>query len=99
MSNGFFSRDQVRVIKGKEKVKVFEDKKTTSGVALARQFCSECGSSVFITSTDPEQSKKFIIVALGTLDQETDWLPKAELFADQRRHWVNGIHLLTGQRL
>lgn len=67
------SAQQVRVVKGEEKLKVYRDTDTASGIALDRQFCTECGSNVFLATTDPELGQAFIIVALGTLDDEMTW--------------------------
>ncbi|KAF5359711.1 hypothetical protein D9756_002855 [Leucocoprinus leucothites] len=86
------SAQQIRVVKGQDKLKLFRDKGTASGVALDRHFCTGCGSNVLLETTDPELRKKFIIVALGTLDEEMHWLPNKELFLEQKRHWVTGIH-------
>lgn len=64
---------QVRVLEGQNNLKVFRDEKTKSGVPLDREFCRLCGSNVFLFTADAENSKKFMIVALGTLDHEIDW--------------------------
>ncbi|KXN82118.1 hypothetical protein AN958_03172 [Leucoagaricus sp. SymC.cos] len=92
MSNGFFARNQFRLVLGQDKIKVFVDKTTTSGVTLNRQFCMECGSNVVLLSNDLEKNKQYITVALGTLDDDMQWLPLGEFFPEQRRHWVMGIH-------
>lgn len=64
---------RVRVLEGKESLKVFRDERTKSGVPLDRVFCGLCGSNVFLSTADAENSQKFIMVALGTLDHEIDW--------------------------
>jgi hypothetical protein len=67
------SEQQLNIIDGKDKLKGYKDHVTQSGVPLNRQFCTVCGSNVFINSTAPDAEKKFIIVALGTLDEEVSW--------------------------
>jgi hypothetical protein len=67
------SAQQVRIVEGQGKLKVYCDKDTASGTPLNRQFCTECGSNVLLSTADPERGKKFIIVALGTLEDEIDW--------------------------
>jgi hypothetical protein len=67
------SAQQVRVVEGQGKLKMYSDKNTASGTSLDRQFCTECGSNVLLSTGDPELGKKFIDVALGTLDDEIDW--------------------------
>ena len=63
----------MRVTSGIDKLKIFHDMKTKSGVGLDRHFCVDCGSDVFLSSANPEISKKFFIVALGTVDEEFSW--------------------------
>ncbi|KXN82130.1 hypothetical protein AN958_03184 [Leucoagaricus sp. SymC.cos] len=96
MSNGLFPRNvaqRFRLVSGQEKLKVFLDKGTTSGVPLSRHFCRECGSNVVNVSKDPEKSKQYIAVAMGSLDDDMHWLPTGQFFPEQKRHWVVGIHM------
>jgi hypothetical protein len=73
------SVQQVNVVEGADKLGVYKDHDTKSGIPLKRKFCTVCGSNVFINSTAPEDEKKFMIVALGTLDEKVSW----------RECWVN----------
>ncbi|KAF5376965.1 hypothetical protein D9615_007232 [Tricholomella constricta] len=86
MANAFFKPEQVVITKGKEHVKVYIDAKTKSGEVVPRSFCSSCGSSLFLGNEE-----KLKIVASGTVEEEVDWVPRRESFAECKRQWIEGI--------
>ncbi|KXN93073.1 hypothetical protein AN958_10499 [Leucoagaricus sp. SymC.cos] len=61
------------MISGQEKLRIFRDTDTASGTPLDRYFCTVCGSNVILATGDPEKSKRIVIVALGTLDEDIHW--------------------------
>ncbi|PPQ68691.1 hypothetical protein CVT24_007576 [Panaeolus cyanescens] len=94
MSNLFFTGKQIRILTGEDKMKFYPDRNTSSGHALNRHFCTECGSNVFLTPTSPQAIAKDVkIVTTGTLDDPFSTPVKAELFPEQKADWVVGIHV------
>ncbi|KAF9049077.1 Mss4-like protein [Panaeolus papilionaceus] len=94
MSNLFFTSKQIKVLSGEEKLKVYTDRDTSSGNALNRHFCTECGSNVFLQPVNPQAIAGDIkLIAAGTLEDAFSTPVKTELFAAQKRHWVAGIHV------
>ncbi|KAF8956175.1 Mss4-like protein [Flammula alnicola] len=94
MTNVFFSEENIRVLQGEEKLKIYHDDDTAAGVRLNRYFCSECGSNVFLRSVANDPNRlKLGIIAYGTLDDEVDWIPRTELFPEHRRHFIKGFEL------
>ncbi|TFK34247.1 Mss4-like protein [Crucibulum laeve] len=92
MSNIFLKKENVFILKGEDKLKRYRDEDTASGIPLDRFFCTECGSNIFLSSS--READDIHIVALGTLDdQETPWIPKREMWPEQRRPWVKGIEV------
>jgi len=92
MSNIFFSKEKVRVLGGEEHLTFYRDTDTASGFPLDRYFCINCGSNVFLQSSQP-RGKTIRIVTLGSLDNPTDWVPKVEVWPEHRQHWIKGIDL------
>jgi hypothetical protein len=92
------SAQQLRVMAGQDKLKVFRDRNTASGVALDRQFCIECGSNVFLSTAHPERGKKFVIVALGTLDQKFDWC-KSDLVCAFSLQLISSTYIAPAKEL
>jgi len=89
MANAFFSPKNLKIT-GQEHVKEYSDSNTTSGNTLTRSFCSECGSSLFITS--PTQKDDWIIVCSGTMDDTVhEWIPRRESRSDCRLDWIKDI--------
>ncbi|KAH9481996.1 hypothetical protein JR316_0006526 [Psilocybe cubensis] len=92
MTNVFFTEDKLRVTEGQEKLKVYHDHETASGNVLSRYFCSQCGSNVFLQSSDKRAvAGKIRIIAAGTLDEEFDWVPKTQLWPELKQHFIHGI--------
>lgn len=72
-------------------LKTYIDKTADSGGILSRSFCNNCGSNIFVrTSNLPG----VVVVACGTLDlaadkQEVDgWKPEREYFCKRRGTWL-----------
>jgi hypothetical protein len=58
-----------------------------SGQAVHRRFCSNCGSGVFI---EADTRPGLTIIAVGTLDDPTVFVPTFEVYCDAAQPWVNG---------
>ncbi|PPQ69274.1 hypothetical protein CVT25_005931 [Psilocybe cyanescens] len=92
MTNVFFTEDKLHIVEGEEKLNVYHDKETSSGNILSRYFCSQCGSNVFLQSSDKlAVARKIRIIAAGTLDEDFDWVPKTQLWPELKSHFVHGI--------
>ncbi|KAF8060827.1 Mss4-like protein [Lyophyllum atratum] len=87
LANAFFKPEQVVVTRGSEHVKAYRDTNTASGNALLRSFCPSCGASLFLENN----KKEFKIVNVGTVDEDVDWVPRGERYAECRKSWVQGI--------
>ncbi|KAJ7716138.1 DUF636 domain-containing protein [Mycena metata] len=95
MSNAFFSPDNVTVTQGEELIRKYQDNDTTSGNTLTRSFCSECGTSLFLSS--PTKTD-WISVCPPTVDDPKEWVPRRESRPDVRLSWVTGLHLEPKQK-
>ncbi|KAF8887864.1 hypothetical protein CPB84DRAFT_1684572, partial [Gymnopilus junonius] len=83
---------KICITEGEEMLTIYPDQATWNGATLNRYFCSHCGSNVFLKSTDKAAIQHgILIIALGTLDDEVDWVPRTELWPELRRHFVHGI--------
>ncbi|KAG2017279.1 DUF636 domain-containing protein [Coprinopsis cinerea AmutBmut pab1-1] len=92
MVNSFWFTQNFEITNGQDLIRSFKDKGTASGILINRFFCSVCGSNVYLASTHPKN--KFVVVGLGTLDDEhVGWVPDKEWFDEQRRPWIEGIQL------
>jgi hypothetical protein len=58
----------------------------SSGHKVHRHFCSNCGSSVAI---EAEHGAGRMLVAVGTLDDPSGFVPDVEIFCDFAQPWVN----------
>jgi len=92
MSNLFFAKEKVRLLKGEEHLKFYRDNDTDSGFPLDRYFCINCGSNMFLQSNQ-KAGNAIRIVTLGSLDIPTDWVPKLEHWPEHRQHWIKEIEL------
>ncbi|KDR72261.1 hypothetical protein GALMADRAFT_74028 [Galerina marginata CBS 339.88] len=99
MTNVFFNKDNVCITEGEEMLGTYPDQETWNGATLNRLFCSSCGSNVFLRSTDKAAvERNIIIIALGTLNDDVDWVPKTELWPELRRTFVHGIETTKKNR-
>ncbi|KAJ6581783.1 Mss4-like protein [Mycena capillaripes] len=89
MTNAFFSHDNITVIEGQELVRKYHDNNTTSGNTLTRSFCSECGTSLFLSS--PTKTD-WISVCPASVDDSQSWPPRRESRPDAKLPWVN-LHM------
>ncbi|MFF5865510.1 GFA family protein [Pseudomonas sp. NPDC012596] len=80
-SYGSIPRSMLRVIRGANSIKRY-----ASSPTVAREFCKECGSTLFWSRSQGEYAD-WVSVALGTLD--TPFLPKTQrhVHADSAALW------------
>ncbi|KAJ7696475.1 Mss4-like protein [Mycena rosella] len=78
------------VTAGKDLVRQYHDSDTASGNTLTRSFCSECGTSLFLSS--PTKTD-WISVCPATVDQAQDWVPRRENRPDAKFSWVTELHM------
>ncbi|CAG8364228.1 unnamed protein product [Penicillium salamii] len=86
--NYFIDEDTMTVEDTKSTLKIYEDKKSSSGNVVKwgkqRHFCTSCGSPVF-TTTPKALGKAFLKASL--FDQVSP--PSTEVFANKQHKWVN----------
>ncbi|OQE11951.1 hypothetical protein PENFLA_c067G08953 [Penicillium flavigenum] len=82
--NYFVSEDEMTVDDPNATLKVYEDKKSVTGNAVKRHFCSACGSPVY-TKSPIAAGKVFLKAALF----DTVTPPAAERFLTKQYEWVN----------
>ncbi|KAJ7140305.1 Mss4-like protein [Mycena crocata] len=90
MTNAFFSSDKVSVTEGQDLLRKYQDSDTTSGNTLTRSFCSECGTSLFLSS--PTKTD-WITVSPATIDDPQEWAPRRENRPDAKFPWVKELHM------
>jgi len=73
-------------ILGKDNLKEYIDRDTTSGVPMARCFCKDCGTP--IQSVTPNMKGK-VILKLGVFEKVPE--PEWEAFAVRRQVWEKPI--------
>ena len=80
-------------------MKAYEDQTTSTGAPLLRWFCSDCGSSLFISN---KVQKDFLVVATGCIEEESRELlkfrPGRELFCKGKEAWIPDLEGIQDQR-
>ena len=66
--------------------KAFLDDDTESGKTVARHFCGDCGSPLYVVV---ESAPNTAYVAVGTLDDTHDLTPKCHGWTASKQHWVH----------
>lgn len=85
---------QFQLLAGEDLLKTYHDSRTESGGTLARSFCSNCGSPLFVTNKANPHIKDAIIVPAGTMDlgaEDDQWAPQREVFTKRRAEWLPKI--------
>lgn len=54
-------------MRGQDKLRLYDDRDTDAGFPLQRQFCSDCGSNVFV-KPGRETLASLLFVTMGTMD-------------------------------
>ncbi|KAI0699841.1 DUF636 domain protein [Cytidiella melzeri] len=85
--NAQFKSNQIRFVKGEALLKTYEDSATLRGTTVQRKFCSNCGCSLIITSS---QRPELAAVPTGGVDDDVSemWAPKVEVFCRSRPKWL-----------
>jgi len=96
MTNAFFRPHQVSVTAGEDVIRKYQDSNTKSGNTLTRSFCSECGSSLFLSS--PKKTD-WISVCPASVDGPHDWVPQEENRPDAKYSWVTELHMDSSEEL
>ncbi|KAF8216728.1 Mss4-like protein [Mycena galopus ATCC 62051] len=89
MTNAFFVPDKIVVTKGEEFLRKYDDNATTSGNTLTRQFCSNCGTSLFLSSPN---NVDWITLCPAAVDNQ-EWIPRRHNCPDAKTPWVTELHL------
>lgn len=66
-------------------IKTFEDKATSSGKPVLRQFCGECGSPIQSVLTS---NAAIVAIKAGTADQPGAYAPTVHVWTDSKLPWV-----------
>ncbi|KAJ7278333.1 DUF636 domain-containing protein [Mycena rebaudengoi] len=90
MSNAFFNSAKVTVTAGSDLVREYNDSATTSGNALTRSFCAECGSSLFLA---PTTNKTLVIICASAMDDAHEWVPRREVHPERKWDWVKELEI------
>ncbi|KAJ7491949.1 DUF636 domain-containing protein [Mycena latifolia] len=112
MTNAFFNSKDISVTAGQDLVRQYADSDTTSGNTLTRSFCSECGTSLFLSS--PTKTD-WTSVCPGTVEDSQEWggynysslfsayhhfsVPRRESRPDAKLPWVTGLHMTPKEKL
>ena len=66
--------------------KCYVDADTSSGSAVERHFCGDCGSPIYsIVPGSPDT----LFLKTGTLDDTGDFEPQFHVWCDSKQHWVD----------
>lgn len=65
--------------------KAFMDNDTESGKTVARHFCGDCGSPLYVVV---EAAPQTAYVAVGTLDDTHDLVPKCHGWTASKQDWI-----------
>ncbi|KAJ6530388.1 DUF636 domain-containing protein [Mycena vulgaris] len=95
MTNAFFRPDKVSVTAGQDLVHNYQDSDTTSGNILTRSFCSECGTSLFLSS--PTKTDWISVSPASVDDPQLAWVPDDENRSDAKYPWVAELHMSPEQ--
>ncbi|UZE21767.1 GFA family protein [Pseudomonas sp. B21-056] len=84
-SYGSVPRNALRILEGAASIKAFASSKT-----VLREFCVECGSSLFWSRTEG-QFADWVSIALGSLD--TRFMPREQkhVYVDSAVHWYRPL--------
>ena len=66
-------------------IKTFEDKMTSSGQPVLRQFCGECGSPIQSVIT---ANPAIVAIKAGTADQAGNFAPTLHVWTQSKLPWV-----------
>jgi len=87
-TNVVFPSNSVRITKGEDAIKIFNDTVQDSGNPLPRHFCSRCASPLFSTNGD---FGKTMSVHYSALDDFPKAPPDVEYYSKDRVHWVTPV--------
>ncbi|TKA76587.1 hypothetical protein B0A55_04053 [Friedmanniomyces simplex] len=71
----------------KDHIKLYHDQETTSEAEMQRQFCTNCGSCVLITT---DYNTSVAIIPVGTMDcgGQGWWRPQVECHCHNKKDWM-----------
>ncbi|KAK7025137.1 Mss4-like protein [Favolaschia claudopus] len=76
--SAFMTNAKISVKEGQEFVRKYNDSDTISGNTIVREFCSQCGTCLFLSSP---QQPDWISVCPGTVEGQ-EWVPRREKFVE-----------------
>jgi hypothetical protein len=81
---------EIHFTKGEALLKTYEDKATSRGSTVQRQFCSQCGSPMLITV--PSHTDICCVVA-GAFEGDVSeiWKPTLEVYCKDRSKWLPDV--------
>ena len=85
------SEDQFKLTSGELKSYV---KTAQSGNLRPQDFCADCGTHIYATSTDPYP--RMLNIRLGTVDQRDTILPVKQIWMRSAQPWAANIEELPG---
>ncbi|HBP49403.1 MULTISPECIES: GFA family protein [Pseudomonas] len=76
------ARSALRIVQGADRITAY-----SSSPSVLREFCSQCGSTLFWSRSEGEFAD-WISIALGTLDSPFVAQKQTHLYLDSPVHWV-----------
>ncbi|KAM3414622.1 hypothetical protein BST61_g9781 [Cercospora zeina] len=87
MHNHRWMKSEIKVLKGEDVLKVYDDSATKSGNTIFRHFCGNCGSPLWLSNS---AIKGFAAMNVGNLDGEKR-PPFMELFKEGKHAWIGEV--------
>jgi len=82
---------QFEILAGDDSIRTYHDGDTRSGAILYCAFCSNCGSTLFLTNSLVPTPANNVVVTSGTLDGEKDFWPERELNCETRFPFLEDV--------
>ncbi|THU92979.1 DUF636 domain-containing protein [Dendrothele bispora CBS 962.96] len=92
LANAWFKEEDINIISS-EALGTYMDSATKSGSPINRQFCTKCGSTMFIRPDERNLKKggAICVVPAPLVDGYTAWTPHRELFVEEKCPFVKDL--------